>query len=118
MPAYVFYICDLEGTILGACDLRIGHNENTFYGGNIGYQVLEEYRGNHYAAKATKLLFDLARKHNMEYLYISCNPDNLASRKTCERLGGEFLGIFILPENNEMRTLMGETHKCVYKYLL
>lgn len=37
VPAYHFAICDNNGTKIGVCDLRIGHNENTYYGGNIGY---------------------------------------------------------------------------------
>lgn len=115
-PAYYFHICDLRGNIIGSCDLRIGYNEGLYYGGHIGYSVHEEYRGHHYAAKACKLLFALAKKHGMNYLYITCNPDNLASRKTCEYLQGEFIGIVELPEDNDMRLNDGETQKCIFKF--
>ena len=71
--------CDNNGTKIGVCDLRIGHNENTYYGGNIGYGIDEEYRGHHYAGKACLLLFELARKHEWDYVIITCNPDNFAS---------------------------------------
>lgn len=115
VPAYNFHICDWQGNRVGACDLRIGYNDNLYYGGHIGYAVDEEFRGHHYAAKACELLFALARKHGMPYLYITCNPDNLPSRKTCEYLGCELLGIVELPEDNEMRVQDGETEKCVYR---
>lgn len=116
VPAYHFYICDPNGSKMGICDLRIGYTEGLYYGGHIGYTVYEEYRGHHYAAKACKLLFLLAKKHGMEYLYITCNPDNTASRKTCEYLKGEFLGIKELPEDNDMRINDGETRECIFKF--
>lgn len=117
VPAYHFAICDMQGTKMGACDLRIGHNEKLYYGGNIGYRVEEEYRGHHYAGKACLLLFELARKHNMEYVIITCNPDNYASRKTCEYAGGNLLEIVELPTESGMRD-RGETEKCVFRFEL
>lgn len=116
LPAYHFYICDLRGVKMGKCDLRIGHNDNTYYGGNIGYMVEEQFRGHHYAGKACFLLFELAKKHGMDYVIITCNPDNLASRKTCESVGGELLEIAELPENNDMRVECGETKKCIFRF--
>ena len=118
MPTYHFYICDLHGNIMGKCNLRIGYTEGLYYGGHIGYSVNKEYRGHHYASKACKLLFSLAKKHDMNYLYIVCDPDNWASRKTLEYLQGEFLGIVELPEDNDMRVNEGETHKCIFKFNL
>lgn len=117
VPAYHFSISDLNGTKMGVCDLRIGYNDNLYYGGHIGYTVYTEYRGCHYAGKACLLLFQLARKHNMSYLYITCNPDNHASRKTCEYAGGKLLEIAELPKENDMRD-RGEFEKCIYKFTL
>ena len=115
VPAYHFAICNLEGIKMGVCDLRIGHNDNLYYGGNIGYSIDEEYRGHHYAGKACLLLFELAKMHQLEYVIITCNPDNYASRKTCEYAGGKLLEIVELPEDNDMRQ-KGETEKCVFKF--
>ena len=117
VPAYHFAICNLEGTKMGTCDLRIGHNEKLYFGGNIGYRVEEPYRGHHYAGKACLLLFELAKKHEMGYLIITCNPDNDPSRKTCEYAGGELLEIVELPEDNDMRE-RGMTEKCIYRFEL
>lgn len=117
VPAYHFAICNKEGTKMGVCDLRIGHNDKLYYGGNIGYRIEAEYRGNHYAGKACLLLFELARKHNLKYVIITCNPDNIASRKTCEYAGGELLEVVDLPEDNDMRE-RGETRKCIFKFAL
>ena len=65
-PAFFFDICSPDGKKkMGRCDLRIGHNERLYYGGNIGYNVKPRYRGNHYAAKACKLLFELAKQEGV-----------------------------------------------------
>lgn len=118
VPAYYFGICNKAGERMGETDLRIGHNDRLFYGGNIGYRVEPEFRGHHYAAKAVKLLFDLARRHGLEYLIITCNPDNTASYRTCELAGGKLIGTYELPEDNDMRVEDGETHKCIFRFEL
>ena len=117
VPAYHFSVQDMQGTPMGSCDLRIGYNQNLYFGGHIGYRVEEPYRGHHYAEKACRLLFPFAREHGMEYLYITCAPDNLPSRRTCERLGGELLEIAELPPDSDMRQ-EGMTEVCVFRYNL
>lgn len=98
LPSYYFSICLLDGTPIGKCDLRIGHNERVYYGGNIGYGVDAPYRGHHYAGKACRLLLELAKK----YVYITCNVTNKASAKTCEYAGGQLVAIEEVPEDNDM----------------
>ena len=115
LPAYHYNIKE-HGMheVVGQIDIRIGHNINTFYGGNIGYGIEEGYRGKGYAAKAVLLLKNVARKHHLKEVIITCNPDNLASRKTAEKAGGILLEIVDLPEDNEMYKL-GERQKCRYE---
>ena len=116
VPAYYFKICDRQGRPMGYCDLRIGYCDNLYYGGHIGYGIDEPFRGHHYAEKACRLLFELAKKHGMAYLYIACVPENTPSRKTCERLGGELLEIAALPPDNNMRLEDGKTEVCVFRF--
>ncbi len=116
VPAYHFYICNRKNEKMGICDLRIGYNGNLYYGGHIGYSIEEAYRGSHFAAKACKLLFSLAKKHGMDYLYITCDPENWPSGKTCEYLHGELLEIAELPEDNSMRVEDGETEVCIFRF--
>lgn len=117
LPAYHFRICLPGGAEAGVCDLRIGHNESVYYGGNIGYRVHPPYRGHHYAGKACLLLFELARRHGLAYLYITCSPENVPSRKTCEFAGGRLEATVDLPPDNDM-ALEGEIRKCIYKFSL
>lgn len=102
LPAVYFQICLPDGTKVGQCDLRIGHNEKTAVGGNIGYAIDEAYRGHHYAARACALLFRQAQKHRMAYAIITCDPANGASARTCELAGGQYLKTVLIPEENEM----------------
>jgi tagatose 1,6-diphosphate aldolase len=118
VPSYVFSIhMHNEENPIGQIDLRVGHNRNTFYGGNIGYSIVEAYRGHGYGFKAVKLLFDLASVHRMGFVIITCNPDNIASRKTAERSGAILLEVVDLPEDNDMY-LAGERSKCRYEIKL
>jgi predicted acetyltransferase len=112
VPAYKYVIIS-GGRPVGRCDIRIGESEVTRLGGNIGYEVFPEFRGSHYAEKACRLLCRVAKAHGMKRLIITCNPDNLASRKTCENLGARLTHIADLPPHSEMYAL-GERRKCVY----
>ena len=116
VPAYCFLICDRQNDTVGYCDLKIGYSDSLYYSGHIGYGIDEKYSGHHYAAKACRLLFDLAKMHGMKYLYITCTPENLPSRKTCEYLGGELLEIAELPEDHDLRVESGHTHECIYEF--
>ena len=117
-PAFHFDILDRTGTRVGGCNLRLGHSEALYYAGNIGYKIDEPWRGRRYAGKACLLLFELARRQGMEYVLISCAPDNLPSRRTCERLGGELVEIVELPEDSEQRRVTGEPCRCVFRFPL
>ena len=117
VPAYYFDICLTDGTKIGCCDLRIGHNDKTYIGGNIGYGIDEPYRGRRYAAKACALLFRQAAKHGMDHLIITCQPNNKASSRTCELAGGTLLEIRDIPEDNEMYA-QGKRQVMIYYFAL
>ena len=117
LPAYYFKICLADGTPIGHCDLRIGHNDKTYIGGNIGYNIDENHRGHRYAAKACELLFHQARKHGMDHVIITCVPENIASSRTCQIAGGQLLEITDIPEDNEMYA-EGKRRVMVYRFEL
>ena len=115
VPAYYFSICLPDGTEIGQCDLRIGHNDRLYIGGNIGYGIDEAYRGKHYAAKACELLLRQARKHGLEYVIITCDPSNKASSRTCELAGGKYLETAPVPEWHNMYE-EGSRQVMVYRF--
>ncbi|HZG56636.1 GNAT family N-acetyltransferase [Paenibacillus sp.] len=114
VPSYIYNIV-LRGThdIVGTIDLRIGMNENLYYGGHIGYAIEPAHRGNRYAAEACRLLRRVAEAHGMDKVLITCNPENVASRKTCEAIGATLERIVELPPHNDMYA-EGERRKCIY----
>ena len=84
------------------------------YAGHIGYNVVRKHRGHRYAARACKLLLPLAASHGLKTIWITCNPDNLASRRTCEILGATMVEIVDIPTDCEMYA-RGERRKCRYR---
>lgn len=116
VPAYEFEMRNPKtGEKIGHINLRIGDNENIFYGGHIGYGVSEKFRGHHYAARSLELLFPFVKKHGVNPVWITCNPENIASRKTCERAGGKLVEIVDFPEYNEQHQ-RGDRKKCRYRF--
>lgn len=116
VPSYK-YTMIINGFPAGKCDIRIGDNDNTWYGGHIGYEVFPAFRGHHYAARACRLLSRVAAAHGMKRVYISCNPDNIPSRKTAESIGAKLIASVDLPPTQEMY-LLGERKKCIYEWQL
>lgn len=115
-PAYQFQMKNTNnGESIGYIHLRIGNSEKLFYGGHIGYGVDEKFRGHHYAARSCQLLFPLAKRHGLTTIWITCNPDNTASRKTCEYASGVLIDIVDLPPDND-QYLRGDRQKCRYRF--
>jgi predicted acetyltransferase len=116
VPSYVFQMVQQpSGEEVGRISLRIGSSPHIlFYAGHLGYGVHREHRGHHYAARACRLLLPLARAHGLRPLWITCNPGNTASRRTCELAGARFVEIVDLPEDSDMY-LRGERQKCRYR---
>ena len=116
VPAYKFkMLLRDQPEEIGNIELRVGNTDSiVLYGGHIAYGVEPAYRGQHYAARACRLLLPLARSHGLTTIWITCNPDNFASRRTCELAGATLVEIVDLPEDNDMYQ-RGERQKCRYR---
>ena len=90
LPFY-FYDILTGGQPVGKISIRVGGNFHTYYNGNIGYEVDGPHRGHGYARAACRLVLPVARYHGMTSLYLTCAEGNIASRRTIEHLGAEFL---------------------------
>jgi tagatose 1,6-diphosphate aldolase len=115
-PAYIFDMRHVpSGERIGGISLRVGNTHHvTHYAGHLGYGVAAEFRGHRYAARGCRLLLPLARAHGIHPLWITCNPDNWASRRTCELAGATLVEIVDLPEHSDMYK-RGERQKCRYR---
>lgn len=113
--AYHFEI-RVDGQPAGGVNLRAGKtHEIEMYSGHIGYAVEPAFRGRHYAEKACRLLVPLINAHGINPVWITCNPDNLASRRTCERLGAVLVETVPVPRNHFLWRL-GDREKCRYRW--
>lgn len=96
-----FYYYDIirksDSVTVGKISVRIGNNFHSYYNGHIGYEVFKEYRGDDYAYKASLIVLDVARFHDMEFIYLTCDESNTASYKTIEKLGAELVEICDVP---------------------
>jgi len=116
VPAYRFKMTLVgQDKEVGHIELRIGDTHHiVMYGGHVGYRVVPDHRGRRYAARSCRLLLPLARSHGLKTLWITCNPDNIASRRTCELAGARLVEIVDLPENTDMYQ-EGERQKCRFR---
>jgi predicted acetyltransferase len=99
VPAYLFEMRHRDmGDYMGRIRLRVGWNETIIkYAGQVGYAVEPAFRGHHYAERACRLILPVARQFGLKELWITCQPDNSASRRTLERLGAQFVQIIDVP---------------------
>jgi predicted acetyltransferase len=115
-PCYQFEMrrCGTRN-IMGRLSLRVGHSVSLeMYAGHIGYNVLPEFRGRRYAARSCLLVLPFAFELGIDPVWITVNPDNWPSRRTCELIGAEYVDTVALPEDCEMYR-RGERYKCRYR---
>jgi tagatose 1,6-diphosphate aldolase len=113
-PSYYFEMRVADANA-GRIDLRVGETTLlTMYSGQIGYFVAPTFRGRHFAERACRLLLPLAKAHGLMTLWITCNPSNIPSRRTCERLGATLVEIVEVPRDSDLY-LHGEREKCRYR---
>lgn len=116
VPTLLFdiYVISLD-RIVGRVEYRFESGRDLSYYGNIGYVVYLPYRGSSYAYKATVKLMDLIKTRYPEIteIYITCNPENIASQKTIEKLGMEYVGRVDVDKKHELYRY-GDKRKDIY----
>jgi tagatose 1,6-diphosphate aldolase len=114
VPTYRFDM-RASGAFAGSISLRIANTPLVvLYLGHIGYGVETAFRGRHFAARSCRLLLPLARHHGLDPVWITCNPDNIASRRTCELAGATLVEIVNVPPEEPLYQ-RGEKWKCRYR---
>lgn len=116
VPTYYFRMLHSEtGEELGGINLRIAstpHIER--YAGHVGYGVHPQHRGHRYATRALRLLLPLAKKLQIDPLWITCDPENKASQRTAELAGARFVETVDVPKEC-LIFQNGHPKKCRYR---
>ena len=100
LPFYYWSIVlKSTGEEAGKISLRLGHNYHSYYNGNIGYEIDEAHQGHHYSYLACLMVNEVAKKHGMDHLYLTCDFDNAPSYKTIERLGASLVEEVLPPKD-------------------
>ncbi|WP_334237174.1 GNAT family N-acetyltransferase [Terriglobus sp. ADX1] len=115
VPARYYRMMNAAGEHIGNINLRLDTTEAiTRYAGHIGYEVFPEHRGYRYAARAVRSLIPVAREHGIGTLWITCDPENTASRRTLELAGAEYVETVNVLYNHAI-FLAGHPRKCRYR---
>ena len=118
VPAYNFEVTEKNsGTVFGEVSLRLGFNDNLYYGGHIGYSVNEGYRNMGVATAACTIILELVKAHGFNKVIITNNHINKASRRVCEKLGAKLIRIAKLPEWHDLY-IEGQRFVSVYEIIL
>jgi predicted acetyltransferase len=97
VPRYEFDMT-VDNQVVGAIDLRVGYDISYYVVGQIGYGVEEDFRGNGYAVKACYALLPLLKKHGFGRILLTIDENNIASKRSCEKIGALFIETIDTPE--------------------
>jgi len=115
VPTYRFRMIHAEtGEELGGINLRRGstpHIER--YAGHVGFSVHPSHRGHRYAARALQLLLPIATQLEFEGIWITCDPENAASKRSLGLAGARFVEVVDVPEDCIIYQA-GHPRKCRY----
>lgn len=100
VPGYHFRIFNSAGDDVGHVNVRVGDTEHVrLAAGHIGFGIDEEHRGNHHAANACLALAPWISSVHQQ-AWITVDPDNIASIRSIERIGGRFVDEVDVPEGD------------------
>ena len=115
-PAYHFHMTlPGDGREAGHINFRVGDSDHVRRcAGHIGFAVAEPLRGRGYAFQACRALEPFVRTI-YPVVVLTCDPENVASRRTIEKLGARFAERVSVPPNDP-HYLRGSRTKLLYHW--
>jgi predicted acetyltransferase len=89
-----FFVGVVAGEVVGRVSIRFRLNEFlSKLGGHIGYGVRASRRRRGYATRMLQLALPICKAHGIERALVTCDIDNVGSRRVVESCGGVFESI-------------------------
>jgi predicted acetyltransferase len=106
LPGPTFWIWD--GAFCGSINLR--YQAGTLdlpphVSGHVGYAVVPWKRGQGIATQALRLILPIAAGRGLSRVLVTCDVDNVGSRRVAERAGGAYAGTAPAPEHGSSKLL-------------
>ena len=109
LPRYGFSIILIkDDEDIGIIYFAVDTTRRQYLRGHLSYGVSPAYAGNNYAMKACRLVKNVALAHGFSRLFIGSKNDNIASRKTIEKLGAVPVTASDVPDDEILRELQKE----------
>jgi len=106
VPSYTYWLTNIEDEILGVVRIRTSLN-NEFvrkFAGHIGYDIAPLSRRKGYGNTLLKLALQKAAMIKLDKILITCDADNIGSKRIIESNGGIFESeIFKEEKNKQLR---------------
>ena len=100
LPRYGFSIIHIQDNKdIGAVYFAVDTTRRQYSRGHLSYGVSPDYSGHNYAMKACRLIKEVALAHGFKRLLIGSGYDNIASRKTIEKLGAVPITLNDVPDD-------------------
>lgn len=90
VPETIYWLVE-DDEFIGRLELRHELNDHLLeVGGHIGYSIRPGRREEGYGTRILRAGLEKAREADLDRVLLTCDPDNVASRKIIEKCGGQF----------------------------
>jgi predicted acetyltransferase/SAM-dependent methyltransferase len=113
---YYRFSINVEGKWVGWIQVKIGYSLRAYYDGQIGYMIDDENNRNKgHATNACVALKPFLRKFGYDYITITSDENNTASRRVCEKIDAKLLEVVDTPTWTSIYK-QGQRRTCIYEW--
>ena len=97
LPTSTFTLINNDGAEAGLCQIRHKPSHRSelppAFANHVGYEIYEPFRCKGYGTTLLTLAKEDARKIGLSEIRLTCDPDNIGSKKIIERNGGILIDV-------------------------